>query len=140
MLTEESRKDLIHYRIERAYAILQEARDNAKMGHWNLTGNRLYYAVFHMCQALLLSEGEIPRRHAGMIHKIGQDFILSGKLDKSYGRLIARLYELRQSGDYDERYNATEEEIIPYFQQVEDLFSAMERLITLPNSPTGGPA
>ena len=102
---------------------------NAKMGHWNLTGNRLYYAVFHMCQALLLSEGETPRRHAGMIHKIGMDFITSGKLDKTYGRLISRLYELRQSGDYDEQYNATEEEIIPYFEQVEALLKAMNQII-----------
>ena len=82
-----------------------------------------------MCQALLLSEGETPRRHAGMIHKIGQDFIISGKLDKSYGRLIARLYELRQSGDYDEQYNATPEEIQPFFPQVEALFEAMKKLI-----------
>ena len=129
MLSTENRKDLIKYRIERAYAVLQEARDNAKMGHWNLTGNRLYYSVFHMCQALLLSEGETPRRHAGMIHKIGMDFITSGKLDKSYGRLISRLYELRQSGDYDEQYNATEEEVVPYFEQVEALLEAMNQII-----------
>lgn len=108
-----------------------QARDNAKLGHWNLTGNRLYYSVFHMCQALLLSEGENPRRHAGMIHKIGQDFILSGKLDASYGRLISRLYELRQSGDYDDKYDATEEEIMPYFGQVEALQKAMVALIGL---------
>ncbi|MBO4802711.1 MAG: HEPN domain-containing protein [Bacteroidaceae bacterium] len=129
MLSTENRKDLIKYRIERAYAVLQEARDNAKMGHWNLTGNRLYYSVFHMCQALLLSEGETPRRHAGMIHKIGMDFITSGKLDKYYGRLISRLYELRQSGDYDEQYNATEEEVVPYFEQVEALLEAMNQII-----------
>lgn len=82
-----------------------------------------------MCQALLLSEGETPRRHAGMIHKIGMDFITSGKLDKTYGRLISRLYELRQSGDYDEQYNATEGEIIPYFEQVEALLKAMNQII-----------
>lgn len=129
MLNDEERKDLIRYRIERAYKVLEEARDNAKLGHWNLTGNRLYYSVFHMSQALLLSEGETSRRHAGMIHKIGQDFILSGKLDASYGRLISRLYELRQSGDYDDRFDATEEEIMPYFEQVEALQKAMVTLI-----------
>lgn len=100
MLKDDERQELIRYRIEKAYKVLGEARDNARLEHWNLTGNRLYYSVFHMCQALLLHEGETPRRHAGMIHKIGQDFIVSGKLDKSYGRLISRLYELRQSGDY----------------------------------------
>lgn len=24
-----------------------EAQDNAKLGHWNLVSNRLYYAAFH---------------------------------------------------------------------------------------------
>lgn len=131
MLSDEERKDLIRYRIEKAYRVLDEARDNAKLGHWNLTGNRLYYSVFHMCQALLLSEGDTSRRHAGMIHKIGLDFIMTGKLDKSYGRLISRLYELRQSGDYDDKFDATEEEVSPYFEQVEHLLKEMERLIAI---------
>ena len=81
MLNDEERKDLIRYRIERAYKVLEEARDNAKLGHWNLTGNRLY--------------------------------------------------ELRQSGDYDDKYDATEEEIMPYFEQVEALQKAMVALIGL---------
>ena len=129
MLKEEERRDLVNYRIEKAYKVLQEARDNAELKHWNLTGNRLYYAVFHMCQALLLSEGETIRRHAGMIHKIGLFFITTGRLDAKYGRLISRLYELRQSGDYDDRFDATEEEIVPYFSQVEELLKQLESLI-----------
>ena len=129
MLKEEERRDLVNYRIEKAYKVLQEARDNAELKHWNLTGNRLYYAVFHMCQALLLSEGETIRRHAGMIHKIGLVFITTGRLDAKYGRLISRLYELRQSGDYDDRFDATEEEIVPYFSQVEELLKQLESLI-----------
>lgn len=129
MLKEEERRDLINYRIEKAYKVLQEAVDNAQLKHWNLAGNRLYYSVFHMCQALLLSEGDSTRRHAGMIHKIGLDFITTGKLDSKYGRLISRLYELRQSGDYDDKYDATEEEITPYFEQVKEVLKVIEQLI-----------
>lgn len=129
MLTDEERKDLIEYRIEKSYNVLQEARDNAVLKHWNLTGNRLYYSVFYMCQALLLSEGDTTRRHAGMIHKIGLNFITTGKLDSKYGRLISRLYELRQSGDYDDKYDATEEEIMPYFERVEEVLQVLEELI-----------
>ncbi|MBQ3631860.1 MAG: HEPN domain-containing protein [Prevotella sp.] len=131
MLSENEKRDLLQYRIERAYRVFKEAEDNARLGHWNLAGNRLYYAVFHMAQALLLGEGDIPRRHAGMIHKIGQDFIQTGKLDKRYGRLISRLYELRQSGDYDDKFDATEEEIMPYFHQVKELLDEMKKLTLL---------
>ena len=63
-----------------------------------------------------------------MIHKIGQDFIQTGRLDRQYGRLISRLYELRQSGDYDDKYDATEEEIVPYFKQVKELLDKMKEL------------
>ena len=129
MLSDEEKRDLIRYRIERAFRVFKEAEDNAKLGHWNLAGNRLYYSVFHMCQALLLNEGETPRRHASMIHKIGLDFIKTGKLDRQYGRLISRLYELRQSGDYDDKYDATEEEIVPYFKQVKELLDKMKELV-----------
>ena len=131
MLSDNEKRDLLQYRIERAYRVFKEAEDNARLGHWNLAGNRLYYAVFHMAQALLLGEGDIPRRHAGMIHKIGQDFIQTGKLDKRYGRLISRLYELRQSGDYDDKFDATEEEIMPYFHQVKELLDEMKKLTLL---------
>lgn len=129
MLKDEERQDLINYRIEKAYRVLQEAKDNAGLRHWNLAGNRLYYSVFHMCQALLLSEGDTTRRHAGMIHKIGLDFITTGRLDRRYGRLISRLYELRQSGDYDDKFDATEEEIMPYFEQVEQLLEVLRHII-----------
>lgn len=129
MLKDEERNDLIRYRIEKAYRVLEEARDNAKLGHWNLTGNRLYYAVFHICQALLLSEGDTTRRHAGMIHKIGLNYVATGKIGRDYGRMITRLYELRQSGDYDDKFDATEEEVMPYFAQVESLFEEMKKLI-----------
>lgn len=130
MLNDEERQDLVKYRRERAYQVLQEAVDNANLRHWNLAGNRLYYSVFYMCQALLLSKGETPRRHAGLIHKIGLDFVATGKLDRKYGRLISRLYELRQSGDYDDKYDATEDEIMPYFEQVREVLSELESLIS----------
>lgn len=38
--------------------------------------------------------------------------------------------QLRQSGDYDDTYDATEEEVIPYFGKVEQFVKDMESLIT----------
>ena len=50
-------KQFVAYRIEKAKAVLVEARDNARLGHWSLVGNVVYYAVHHMAQALLLDKG-----------------------------------------------------------------------------------
>lgn len=129
MLKDEERTELVRYRVERAYRVLEEARDVAKMKHWNLTGNRLYYAVFHICQALLIAYGISSRSHAGLIHQVGEHFVMTGLLSRDYGRLIARLYELRQSGDYNDRFDATEAEVTPYFEKVERLFDDIQALI-----------
>ena len=53
-----------------------------------------------MASALLLDKGLSAKSHGGLIHLIGSQFVTKGLLDKTYGRLFSRLYELRQSGDY----------------------------------------
>lgn len=130
MLTIEQRRILIQLGLEKAEKVFTEAQDIAKLGYWNLTGNRLYYAVFHMAKTLLLDKGIETRTHAGVIHSVGKNFIATGLLDKSYGKLFSRLYELRQSGDYDDRFDATENEVMPYFQQVRTFMDDMRALLT----------
>lgn len=44
-----------------------EAQDNAKLDHWNLVANRLYYAVFHLATALLIDKGYSTKSHAGVM-------------------------------------------------------------------------
>lgn len=110
---------------------MNEVTEVAKLGFWNLAGNRLYYAAYHMASALLLDKGFSARTHSGVIHLIGQNFIAKGFLDKSYGRLFTRLFDLRQSGDYDDLYDATEEEILPLIDKTKSFIKAMEDLFTL---------
>lgn len=130
MLTDEERRDLIKYRIEKSYKVYQEAIDNAKLGHWNLAGNRLYYSSFHMIQALLLDSGLDAHTHSGMLHVFGLHFITSGKLRKEYGRLLSRLFELRQSGDYNDMFDATEDDVAIYFGPVKNLLQEIENMIS----------
>ena len=131
MLTIDEKKALIAYRKQRAYNSLKEAKAVAQLGFWSLAGNRLYYATFHMATALLLDKGIMAKTHSGVIHLIGSKFVTAGLLEKEYGRFFSRLFELRQSGDYDDMYDATEEEITPYIAKTEDFLAKMESLITL---------
>ena len=71
MLESQQRRDLVRYRIEKAYKSFEEAKGVAKLKFWNLTGNRLYYTVFHMASALLLDKGFTAKTHAGVIHLVG---------------------------------------------------------------------
>ena len=53
-----------------------------------------------------------------------------GLLEKEYGRLFSRLFEMRQSGDYDDMYDVTEEEILPLIDKTVMFISKMEDLLT----------
>lgn len=82
--------------------------------------HQLYYWIKVLLLALIV-----------VIHLIGTHFVINGLLDKSYGRLFSRLFELRQSGDYDDLYEATETEVFPYIDKSFHFLKDMESLITL---------
>jgi uncharacterized protein (UPF0332 family) len=50
---------------------------------------------------------------------------------KDEGRLISRLFGMRQSGDYDDLFDWTEEEVLPFFDKTKAFLKRMEDLITL---------
>lgn len=83
-----------------------------------------------MASALLVDKGFIARSHSGVIHIIGSEFVKKDFLSKEDGRLISRLFNMRQSGDYDDlligqkkRYN------LSLIRQ--KIFSTYGKLITL---------
>ena len=50
---------------------------------------------------------------------------------KDEGRLISRLFGMRQSGDYDDLYDATEDEVTPFIPKTTEFIHSMEGLLTL---------
>ena len=42
-LSIDEKKAIIAYRIQKASTVLVEAKANARLEHWNLVANRLYY-------------------------------------------------------------------------------------------------
>ena len=95
-LTEEERKAIVVYRMEKAEGALVEAKDCASMEHWTLAANRLYYAAYYASSALLINAGLQARTHEGTIGMIGQNFVRTGILTKEDGSLLARLQNMRQ--------------------------------------------
>ena len=56
-LSEADRKSVVAYRLERAEATFAEALGVSERGWYNLSANRLYYAVYYAASALLVSKG-----------------------------------------------------------------------------------
>lgn len=101
-LDDESRKALVEYRLERAYATMQEAAVMTEKEFYNAAVNRLYYACYYATEALLLKHKIEAKSHAGVKAMLGLHFVSKGLVPISIGKILSTLYEKRQSGDYDD--------------------------------------
>ena len=107
-LTDEDKKSIVSYRIEKAKGALVEAKDCATMNHWSLAANRLYYAAYYASSALL---------------------VRTGLLTKEDGALLARLQNMRHTGDYDDFMDWNREDVEPCFPKVEASIEKVKAMI-----------
>lgn len=101
-LDDESRKALVEYRLERAYATMEEAAVMTEKEFYNAAVNRLYYACYYATEALLLKHKIEAKSHAGVKAMLGLHFVSKGMVPVTIGKTLSTLYEKRQSGDYDD--------------------------------------
>ena len=129
-LMPEDRKSIIDYRIERANATIKEVEFIVTGNFWNLAANRLYYAAFYICQALLLSRHISASSHTGVSRMIHLHFIKEGILTEEEGDLLGKLFRMRQTGDYDDLWDWNERDILPLLPETKKLISKIESLIS----------
>ena len=128
-LTDEERNAIVIYRLEKADDALVEARDCASLGHWTLAANRLYYATYYVSSALLISAGFAAKTHDGTIGMIGQNYVRTGILTNEDGNLLARLQNMRHTGDYDDFLDWTKDDVDPYIPRVEAYIEKIKSII-----------
>lgn len=108
---------------------MREVHEIAKLGFWNLVANRLYYAAYYVCCALLIKKGIETSTHKGVINQIGQSFILPGILPVEDAKLLNKLFSMRQSGDYDDLFDWEERDVVPMIPQVNEFIVRVSNLI-----------
>ena len=128
-LSDEERNALVEYRIERAYATWEETREIISHRLWYAAANRMYYTCYYLTSALLISHGINANSHTGVIRMLGMHFISKGLLSHDMGHLYSRLFEMRQTGDYDDWITLDTNDIVPLSEQIEDYFNAVLPLI-----------
>ena len=133
-LTDEERKAIVSYRLDKAKAAIVEAKDCASMNHWTLAANRLYYAAHYASSALLVNAGYQAKSHEGTIGLIGQHYVRTGILSVEDGTLLARLQNMRHTGDYDDFLDWTQEDVKPFIAKVEVFVEKVNKLIVADSS------
>lgn len=81
----------------------------------------IYYTLFYISNALLVDKSMFAKTHAGVIAKINEHFVKTGILSRDEGRTISILQNMRQSGDYDDCFEWSEEDVFPFFKRTEEL-------------------
>lgn len=124
-----TKKDLIHYRMSRAYETLEDARLLAQENRWNSVVNRLYYAAFYAVIALLLHIDQHSSTHSGTQSNFSRYFIKTGLIEKSLGKSYSELFSWRHKGDYGDLFDFDKEKLQPLFEPVENLIKAAEKYL-----------
>lgn len=125
-LSPDEKNSIINYRKEKSLQTFKEANDNALLGNWSLTANRLYYSVFYLIIALNIKNGESSKSHSGAFSLFSKRYISTGMLSKEESSLYRRLFTMRQSGDYDDLFDWEEEDVLPLIPQVKELLMKIQ--------------
>lgn len=128
-LSDDEREALVTYRLEKAFKTYQQATDSIPLGYWEMTANRLYYAAYYAVSALLLKHGLSVQTHHGIIQMLGLHFIKTGKISKEMGTLYSRLFSMRQTGDYGDTFDLTEEDVMPLVAPTKNLLETINGLL-----------
>ncbi len=127
-LSEEERKALVDYRIEKAFATFGDVEKSITLSMWSVAANRMYYALYYAASALLIKDEHTVRTHNGVMILLNQHYVRTGLLTKEDGWLFGRIFAFRQGSDYDDFIDATEVDVMMYLPKAKLL---LEKLATL---------
>ena len=120
---------LAEHRIARAHASLAEADLLVEGRRLSGAMNRLYYAAFYAARSLLATRGLDSSRHSGVISLFQQHFVRTGVIASDTARVLPRAFEKRQTSDYDDFSEPSNEEVLSLRGQVHAFLHAREEVL-----------
>jgi len=86
--------------LEKSQQSLKAAESLMDNGYMDFAASRLYYAMFYVAQALLLSRSQSYSSHSAVIAAYGKEFARTGDLDARFHRWLLDAQDIRNLGDY----------------------------------------
>lgn len=127
---EEALRQRILMGLHKARSKIAAAEDCRRLGHLDDAISRCYYAMYHAAAAVLSTRGIDPRTHQGLLTMFGEHFIKSGLIDKRFLKMLRRVKEVRENGDYGIAFKPTVEETEETIAVSKEFVSEMERFLT----------
>lgn len=120
---------LVEYRLERSINALSEAEVLFKNSFYNAAVNRLYYACYYSVSALLINNRISAQTHKGVKQMFGLYFIKKEKVLPKYGRFYNQMFNIRETGDYDDFIFFDKETLEKLFPQANEFIQVVKQLI-----------
>jgi uncharacterized protein (UPF0332 family) len=94
-------KEEIEKHLLKAESKLESAKTNLAYSQYDDVVSRAYYSTFHAISAILLTKDLSFSSHSQTLGSFNKEFIKTTLLPKQYGRWAYKLFEFRETGDYD---------------------------------------
>ena len=133
-LNETERKVMVDYKFQKAIRTLEQAKGNVELKYWEVIANRLYYAAYYAVSALLLANKISVKTHNGVIQMFGMKFVKTNIVDAEFGKLYNRLFSLRLTGDYNDSYTLSEDDVVSLVEPTEKFIAEIKKLVESPQN------
>lgn len=121
-------KEIIQYRINRAYETLEEARIMVQHKKWNAAVNRMYYACYYIVIALLKPHAT----HSGVKAQFNKYVASTSKIDPALAKFYNHIIQDRQESDYKDLYFFEAEEVKSMIPVAQQFIDSIRKLIYIP--------
>ena len=125
----EERNILNGHRMEKSKNTLNEIPVLIQNEFYLNAVNRLYYSSFYAVSALLIKKQIQSKTHNGTKQMFGLHFIKTGIISQKSGEFYTLIFELRQTGDYDDYIVFTKEEVIDLLNNATELIAEIESVL-----------
>ncbi len=127
---EPAAEELIKSQIAKSHEKLEAAKSLFKEAFYDDAISRAYYSMFHAASAVLFSEGIIVETHSALKTMFGLRFVVTGKIDKKFGRWLNEIKDERENGDYDIFTSFEDDDAKKAITEAEEFLKEMKTLLT----------
>ncbi len=121
---------LFSYRLKQAEETLLDAEKMLQAGlSPRSIINRTYYSAFYAVLALFLKTDINLKtsKHAGVLSIFDREFVHTGRIDKSYSRMLHKMFNARQESDYKELVELSLEDAAEFVELAREFLEGIKK-------------
>jgi uncharacterized protein (UPF0332 family) len=123
---------LLAYRLKQAKETLSDAEKmlQGKFSQRSII-NRAYYSMFYAVLALFLKNDIILKttKHSGIISIFDKEFVHTGEIDKQYSKILHKMFDARQEGDYKEFVELSAEDATEFVKLAREFVEGIKKFM-----------